>query len=119
MSFGTRSFWLQPWRSYQDTSPATRMLSTVGVNFTIYNGNVDQITAGAKLLHDTGFTHGRIEIPWNSMDYQNPSQFTANTLSIVKPILQQFKANGIRPLILLNSNDGIPCPVQNVTLNVT
>ena len=119
MTFGKRSYWLQPWRSYQDTFPATRMLNAVGVNFNIYNGNVDQITAGAKLMHDAGFTHARIEIPWNMMDYQHPGQFSAQELSIVKPVLQQFKANGIRPLILLNSNDGIPCPVQAVTLNVT
>jgi hypothetical protein len=119
MPFSKRSYWLQPWRSYQDTFPATRMLNAVGVNFNIYNGNVDQITAGAKLMHDAGFTHGRIEIPWNMMDYQNPDQLSKQELSIVRPVLQQFKANGIRPLILLNSNDGIPCPVQNVTLNVT
>src|SRR5690242_11764510 len=118
-AFGKRSYWLQPWRSYQDTFPATRMLNAVGANFNIYNGNLSQVTAGAELMHDAGFTHARIEISWNMMDYQNPGQFSAQEMSIVKPILQQFKANGIRPLILLNSNDGIPCPIQSVTLNVT
>ena len=119
MPFGKRSFYLQPWRSYQDTFPATRMLDAAGVNFNIYNGNTYQISAGAKLLHDAGFTHARIEIPWNTMDYQNPGQLTAQRAGDLNPILQQLKANGIRPLILLNSNDGIPCPVQSVTLNVT
>ena len=119
MAFGKRSFYLQPWRSYQDTFPATRMLDAAGVNFNIYNGNTYQISAGAKLLHDAGFTHARIEIPWNTMDYQNPGALTASELKEITPVLQQLKANGIRPLILLNSNDGIPCPVQNVTLNVT
>ena len=66
MAFGKRSFYLQPWRSYQDTFPATRMLNAVGANFNIYNGNTYQVSAGAQLMHDAGFTHGRIEIAWNA-----------------------------------------------------
>src|SRR5947208_9715827 len=65
MPFGQRSFYIEPWRSYQDTFPATRMLNAVGVNFNIYNGNADQVSAGATLMHDAGFMHARIEIPWN------------------------------------------------------
>src|SRR5262249_10728962 len=81
--------------------------------------NIYQVSAGAQLMHDAGFTRARIEIPWNDMSYQDPTKLVPNALSVMTHLLQQFKANGIRPLILLNSNDGIPCPVQAVTLHVT
>jgi hypothetical protein len=117
LPFGARSFWLQPWRSYQDTWPATRMLNAVGINFNVLGGHTDEVDAAARLLHDAGFTHARIEVGWDSMSYSDPGQF-ANATALTNK-LQQLEANGIRPLILLNSNDQIPCPVQRVTLNLT
>ena len=119
MPFGERSFYLQPWRSYMDTFPATRMLEAAGINFNVDDTATDDVDAGARLLHDAGFTRARIGIPWNAMDYSNPGQIVAGKLPLLTNELDQFKANGIRPLILLQSNDGIPCPVQSVTLSLT
>ena len=33
--FGTTSFWLQPWRAYMDTWPASRLLDGTGINFNV------------------------------------------------------------------------------------
>ncbi len=118
-SFGQRSFWLQPWRSYMDTFPATRMLNAVGINFNVTDSDANQVVQGARLLHDAGFTHARIGIPWNDMSYTNPSQLGSYYVGVLTTELTAFKTNGIRPLILLDANDGIPCPVQPVTLNLT
>lgn len=119
MPFGERSFYLQPWRSYEDTFPATRMLDAVGINFNVDQSNTADVDAGAELLHDAGFTHARIGIPWNDMDYSEPGQIDPYYMPSLTNELDQFKANGIRPLILLQSNDQIPCPVQSVTLTLT
>ena len=62
--FGTTSFWLQPWRAYLDTWPASRLTNALGINF---NVKPAQAQAVARLLHESGFTLARIEIPWGSL----------------------------------------------------
>jgi hypothetical protein len=119
MAFGQRSFYLQPWRSYIDTFPATRMLNAVGINFNVTNSNPDDVSAGARLLGDAGFTHARVGVPWNDMSYSNPSQLSPNYVPLLSNELHQLQSNGLRPLILLQSNDGIPCPEQPMSLNLT
>lgn len=119
IGFGGRSFYLQPWRSYIDTFPATRILNAVGINFNANDADPYQMSAGAQLLHNAGFTHARISIPWNDMDYTNPGQLSAYLVPWFTDMLTQLRNNGIRPLILLQSNSGIPCPVASVTLNLT
>lgn len=119
MPFGERSFYLQPWRSYTDTFPATTMLNAVGINFNVAASDTSSVDAGAELLHAAGFTHARMGIPWNDMSYSNPGQINSYYMPSLTNELDQLKANGVRPLILLQSNDQIPTPVQSVTLNVT
>ena len=57
--FGSTSFWIQPWRAYLDTWPASRLLDSLGINF---NVNAAQARATARLLHKSGFKLARIEL---------------------------------------------------------
>jgi hypothetical protein len=109
--FGVTSFWIQPWRAYLDTWPASRLLDAVGINF-----NVDAAQAPdvARLLHDTGFKLARIEINWSGLSYGDPTTFTDE--SSLRTRLTALKENGLRPLILLDANSEAPCPAKKLAL---
>jgi hypothetical protein len=107
LPFGYRSHWLQPWRAYLDTPPASRLRHAVGINF-----NVAPADAGAtaKRLAASGFTRARFEVPWGAMSYEHPDQL--QNPAWVDAKLAALRDNGIRPLILLNSNDADPVPTR-------
>ncbi len=110
--FGTSSFWIQPWRAYLDTWPASRLLDSLGINF---NVTANEAEATARLLQDSGFKLARIEIPWNSLSYEDPTKFV-NEPNIRRRLVA-LHAHGLRPLILLNANSGGPGPAKEATLN--
>jgi len=103
----TRSHWLQPWRAYLDTQPASMLRDSVGINFNVPASAAD---VAASLLAGSGFRRARIEIPWGAMSYDDPTQFEDR--ASVDARLAALKAHGIRPLILLNANDGDPGPTR-------
>ena len=109
--FGTTSFWLQPWRAYLDTWPASTLTSSLGINFNV--GPV-QAESVAHLLQDSGFTLARKEIPWGALSYEDPTRFTNETR--VRAILTALHNHGLRPLILLNANSNLPGPARLTTL---
>jgi hypothetical protein len=111
LSFGDRSHWLQPWRAYLDTWPATRMLDSIGMNFNV--GAADA-PATARLLADSGFRLARISEPWGEVDYDNPGVLTND--SDFRTTLSALKQYGLRPLIVLEAPDYSPCPMK--ALNV-
>ncbi|MCW3046970.1 MAG: hypothetical protein JWO74_1254, partial [Solirubrobacterales bacterium] len=114
MPFGTRSHWLQPWRAYLDTPPASRLREAIGINF---NVTTAQAPAVARLLAASGFARARIEIGWGELRYDDPTRLVHPEEWETKlAILRDY---GIRPLILLNSNDGKPAPLKTVQLTVT
>ena len=89
LKWGQRSHWMQPWRSYLETVPATTLLDAVGINF---NVPPTQASATARLLGDSGFTRARIEVGWGTLDYNNPNQMNpadranfATTLTALAP----------------------------------
>ncbi len=112
--FGRRSFWIQPWRAYLDTWPASRLLNAVGINF---NVNASEADGTARLLQSSGFKLGRIEIPWNAIDYDHPAEFVNATG--IRRRLVALRDHGLRPLILLNANSGGPGPAETVSLEAT
>ncbi len=111
LPFGDRSFWIQPWRAYLDTWPASRLLDSLGINFNVTSTEAE---GAAHLLQDSGFKLARIEIPWNSLSYENPSKFVNE--SSIRQRLVALHEHGLRPLILLNANSGGPGPAKEVTL---
>ncbi len=109
--FGTSSFWIQPWRAYLDTWPASRLLESLGINFNVMPA---QAEATAQLLQESGFKLARREIGWGGLSYQDPSTFRNEAQ--IDTVLEALHKHGLRPLILLNANSGAPAPAQQITL---
>jgi hypothetical protein len=114
--WGTYSHWMQPWRGYLDTQPASAMRDAVGINF---NVNDKEVGATARLLAASGVRRARIELSWGAMDPTDPNRLLPNEATKLRNRLEAFKANGIRPLLLLNSNHGQPTPLTRISLQVT
>lgn len=109
----SRSHWLQPWRAYLDTVPASRLLGAIGINF---NVDPSQADGTARLLAANGFKRARVEVSWDHLDFDDPTKLADNRASV---LLGALKRHGIRPLILLNANQGAPGPIRPLDVNVT
>ncbi len=114
LSFGDRSHWLQPWRAYLDTVPATRLRDAVGIQFNVPAAEAD---ATARLLAANGFRRARIEFGWNSLSYDDPTKL-ANPDDF-RTRVAALARYGIRPLFLLNANHGGPTPSRTFTATLT
>jgi hypothetical protein len=114
LPFGTRSDWLQPWRGYLDTQPASMLRDALGINF-----NVDPQYAAstAQFLGGVGFKRARMDIDWSAMSYDDPTRLADPARW--DTLLGAMKSAGIRPLILLNANDTIPGPVKTFNAQIT
>jgi hypothetical protein len=105
--FDARSHWLQPWRGYLETVPATRLRDAIGINF---NVDPSEAAATARLLAAHGFKRARVELHWGLMDFHDPGRFQNPGLPVAH--LEALRDHGIRPLILLNSWHGVPTPTR-------
>ena len=114
MPFGMQSQWIQQWRAYLDTPPATALADGMGVNF---NVPASQAQVTAQLLAASGIKRARYEISWSSISYSNPTAFADP--SYQSTVIAAMRNNGIRPLILLNANAGTPCPTKAFTATLT
>ena len=114
LPFGARSFWMQPWRAYLETVPTQTLLESVGINF---NVTPQEAPATAHLLAASGFQRARIEIGWDQISYSDETKL-ADPASWTT-ILQALRDNGLRPLILLNANAGLPGPSLPWTARIT
>jgi len=113
LDFGLRSHWLQPWRGYVDTPPATKARDGLGINFNVQPAQADTVAA---LLAAAGFRRVRYEIPWCWVSYDSPARLTNETsLGIVLGAFAKYK---LRPLILLNANEGCPGPLRHVQVRL-
>lgn len=111
--FGARSFWLQPWRAYLDTWPASRLSEGLGINFP---ENPAFAQATARLLHESGFRLARIQIGWSTISYEDPTEFAARHLRSIETRLQAMREYGLRPLILLYAGSEDPTPFKTAKL---
>ncbi len=114
LPFGARSFWLQPWRSSLVTRSAADLQDAIGINFNVTPAEADDT---ARLLADSGVRRVRLEIGWSQMSYADPGQLAAP--SVYDTYLQAFSQYGLRPLILLNANQGMPGPGLSFDLTLT
>jgi hypothetical protein len=114
--FGTRSFWLQPWRAYLDTWPASRLLEAVGINFNVSPADAEDT---AQLLQDSGFKLARIGINWAALSYSEPSTFLPEHLASITARLSALHKHGLRPLIVLDAYAGAPAPAKHFKLETT
>ena len=114
LRFGATSFWVQPWRAYLDTWPASRLLDAVGINFNVQGLAVPAV---ARLLHDTGFRLARTGTNWGGLSYERPDTFTRE--ADLERRLSALRENKLRPLIILDANSGAPCPSRGAVLELT
>ncbi|HEY4896465.1 MAG TPA: hypothetical protein VII01_10280 [Solirubrobacteraceae bacterium] len=114
--FGTKSFWLQPWRAYQDTWPASRLLEAVGINFNVSPAAAE---GTAQLLQDSGFRLARIGINWSALSYEDPTVFLPDHLAAITARLTAMHNHGLRPLIVLEAYSGAPTQMKHVKLETT
>lgn len=105
--FGNHSYYYAPWRSYMDTQDAKRFHDALGIGFNVSEKEAD---ATAQVLKEAGIQSARIEIGWNNISYDNETKLVEPAINKFTTILQALKKNGIRPLILLNANSGLPAP---------
>lgn len=115
VTFGYRSHWLQPWRAWLDTPPATSLRDGVGMNF---NVSAAAAPALAGLLARAGIRRARTEVGWGSMDYDSPDQLEAGAAVEVGDRLDAMRSAGIRPLVLLNASSGGPAPSRPLTVRL-
>ena len=111
--FGRTSFWIQPWRAYMDTWPASHLLDAVGINFDVTPRDAEP---AAQLLQDSGFKLARVSITWNALSYDDPTSLRDTNEAALRTRLTALHNHGLRPLILLDSNSGDPAPSKRVTL---
>jgi hypothetical protein len=114
--FGKRSFWLQPWRAYLDTWPASRLLESVGINFP---ANPKLAEGSAQILQESGFKLARMQISWNALSYETPTTFIPSHLASIGARLTAMHDHGLRPLIVLDADSELPTPFKLVKLETT
>ena len=108
--FGYHSHWIQPWRAYLETIPAHKFLDGIGV---VFNINLKKTSINPDLIAEMLARHGvkqaRLEINWNQINYHDETQI--NNPDGIRARLLALQKHDIRPLILLNANQGAPCPL--------
>ncbi|WP_295617191.1 hypothetical protein [Chamaesiphon sp. GL140_3_metabinner_50] len=104
--FGSHSHWLQPWRAYLETVPAAKLLQGVGIQLDLHDRENPDLVL--QMLATHGIQTARLEIGWNNLSYDR--QTLQNDR--LQAILTACKRWKVRPLILLNANQGIPTPTQ-------
>jgi hypothetical protein len=112
--FGINSQWIYPSRAYLTTTPASHFLQGIGINFNPSGENADLV---AQMLATHGFKRMRVEIDWGDLDYETESNISSQPSLIAA--LQAAQKWGLRPLIVLNANQGNPCPHLSMSHTVT
>ncbi len=107
LAFGAHSHWDQPWRAYFETAPASRFLAAAGMGLNLDQENPDLVL---QMLATHGVRCGRIEIGWGNVQWEDETKL--GNADRLRALLAACKKWGVRPLILLNAHQGVPCPVQ-------
>ena len=107
LPFGAHSHWLQPWRAYSETVPATTFLNGVGVVLDLNDRENPNLVL--QMLATHGIQTVRVEIGWSNLSYDNETLHHDDRL---QTILKACKRWGVRPLILLNAHQGVPTPLK-------
>jgi hypothetical protein len=109
-----RSDWLQPWRAYLDTRPASDLANGTGI---VFDPPPDQVAQTAELLDRSGFTRARYVVDWSlvtrtsaGLAFLSPWKFD--------PVIKAFRDHGLRPMILLNALPRRSGLARSVTLTL-
>jgi hypothetical protein len=99
------SHYKQPWRAFLATRSAWDFLHGIGVAYNA-RGN-DELAL--RLLAEAGFRALRLEIGWGSVRWDESG---LNGQKRIAAVLAGCKRHGIRPTLLLNAHQGVPCPCR-------
>jgi hypothetical protein len=108
LAWGMHSHWIQPWRAYLETVPASTFVNGLGVQLNLDGQDPDLVV---RMLAEHGIRRVRIEVGWGRLSHDE-SRFDIAELPAQLAAARRY---GVRPLILLNSNHGRPCPLEVVT----
>ncbi len=100
------SHYKQPWRAYLETRSGYDFLNGIGVNLHI---PADTEELAIRLLAETGFKTFRIEIGWGEMNWDETALNGEERFRRKLALCSQY---GIRPTLLINAHQGVPCPVR-------
>jgi hypothetical protein len=115
--FGSHSHWIQPWRAYMETVPAQRFVRGIGIVWNVEAAVNPELVA--QMLAKYGFKRVRVEIGWGAINFNDETQIVKGHADKLKNILVALKKYNLRPLILLNSHHGVPCPLTSVQLTLS
>jgi hypothetical protein len=100
--------YMQPWRSYRQTVSTGSFLRGIGAVVTM-----EVPDTAIEMLARSGFVHARFEIGWGTLDFDDESRLDPRQpVSEMERVLRTCARHGLRPLILLNSHHGVPCPTR-------
>src|SRR5436190_8029195 len=105
LPFPQHSHVKQPWRGWLETRPADDFLQGIGVNYNV-PGN-DELAV--RLLAEAGIRAVRKEVGWGDMKGDESGFHSDERL---RKLFALFKKHGMRPTILLNCHQGVPCPMH-------
>lgn len=106
--FGSSSPWLQAWRGYSETRPASFFLNGLGIVMDTSGDANDE--AMCRHLARAGIRQGRVEIGWGNIEWDGT--LSAPTRERMARLLRAMRKHNIRPLILLNAHHGAPGPTR-------
>jgi len=103
--FPNHSHLKQPWRGWLETRPAEGFLQGIGINYNV-PGN-DELAV--RLLAEAGIRAVRKEVGWGDVTWEETGTHQDARL---RKLFALFKQYGMRPTILLNCHQGVPCPMH-------
>ncbi len=111
-----RSHWLQPWRAYSETWSAERMRRAAGgVMPNVTTDLTVQRTIATELAR-AGFFRIGTEWAWDGVDDVDPGTWSTAVSVAILAQEDLVSRAGLRPKILLNGDEGVPCPVHHLKL---
>jgi len=105
MPFPNHSHLQQPWRGWLETRSALDFLEGIGINYNV-PGN-DELAV--RLLAEAGIRAVRKEVGWGDVTWEETGTRQDARL---RKLFGLFKQYGMRPTILLNCHQGVPCPMR-------
>ena len=116
--FGSHSHWIQPWRAYLETVPASTFLDGTGIQFNVEKPLDPELIA--RMLAKHGINRARVELNWGHLNFETEKpQRNPNLVNGFEANLLALKKYNLRPLILLNAHHGAPSPVKFFNRTVT
>jgi len=105
LPFPSHSHLKQPWRGWIETRPAEEFLQGIGINYNV-PGN-DELAV--RLLAEAGIRAVRKEVGWGDVTWEETGTHQDARL---RKLFALFKQYGMRPTLLLNCHQGVPCPMH-------